>query len=163
MGNSRKPYLSFLRIRDGGRQTCLKAGLQRRVRASVARSVFHNFYDFPNHFSYFRVSKMAGFVKNDALICRKQTVWSYIALLSEATDLEILILERDCIAVSDPLTRYLTRDHFLLRPLLLGLVVSWLGSNPKMEMGQPPHRPSQIFPSFVFFGSQPVFLKRGFA
>jgi hypothetical protein len=56
---------------------------------------------------------MAGFVKNDALICRKQTVWPYIALLSEATDLEILILKRDCIAVSDPWTRYLTKQEVI--------------------------------------------------
>jgi len=54
---------------------------------------------------------MAGFVKNDALIRRKQTVWPYIALLSEATDLEVLILKRDCIAVSHPLTRYLTKQE----------------------------------------------------
>ena len=84
-----------------------------RVRADFARSVLNNFYDFPNHFSYFRVSEMTGFVKNDALIRRKQTAWPYIALLSEASDLEILILKRNCIAVSHQLTGYLTKQEII--------------------------------------------------
>jgi hypothetical protein len=50
---------------------------------------------------------MAGFVEDDALIGCKQTVGPYVALLSEGTGLEIFILKRDCIAVSDSLTGYL--------------------------------------------------------
>ena len=77
------------------------------------RSTLHNFHDFPNHIFYLRVSKMAGFVKDDLLIRCKQTVWSYIAFLSKATGLKILILKGDCIAVSNPLTGYLTKQEIV--------------------------------------------------
>lgn len=56
---------------------------------------------------------MAGFVKDDVLIRREQTVWPYIAFLFETAGLEIPILERDCIAVSDSLTGYLTKQEIV--------------------------------------------------
>jgi len=75
--------------------------------------MLHNLHDFPNHFSYLLVSKMAYCVKDDVLIRRKQTVWPYIAFLFETAGLEILILKRDCIAVSDSLTGYLTKQEIV--------------------------------------------------
>ena len=56
---------------------------------------------------------MAGFVKHNVLIRCKQTVWPYIAFLSEAAGFEVLVLKRDRIVVSDSLTGYLTKDEIV--------------------------------------------------
>jgi len=56
---------------------------------------------------------MAGFVKDDVLIRRKQTVRPDTAFLFETAGLEILILKRDYIAVSDSLTGYLTKQEII--------------------------------------------------
>ena len=76
-------------------------------------SLLHNLYDFPNHISYFLVSQVSCFVQNDVLIRGEQTVGPYIAFLLETAGLEILILERNCIAVSDSLTGYLTKQEIV--------------------------------------------------
>ena len=56
---------------------------------------------------------MARFVQDDALIGGKQSVGPDIAFLFETPGLEIFILEWDCVAVSDSLAGYLTKQEIV--------------------------------------------------
>jgi hypothetical protein len=77
------------------------------------RLVLNYLDDLSNHFCHFLGSKLADLVKHDMAIRGKQTVRSYIAALFEAAALKILILQRDCIVVSDALAGYLAKQEIV--------------------------------------------------